>query len=152
MQRTKQINHDHRGAGSAHLTPSPQVQPTTRPTPQGLGRKFRLARPLRASDASSVSPDPSGPRTQTLPRPILPALGVKPRLARPLQGSGAGRRSIGSARLPTHAARTHGVTGEVTPIPQHGRVTTVPTTLGTVRPYLFHCVTLPLSLWCTASQ
>ena len=102
-----------------------RTQVPTRPTPQGLGRKFRLARPLRASDADTASPDPLG-------------FGRKSRLARPLQGSGAGRRSPGSARLPTHGARTHDVTGAVTPIPQQGRVTTIPTTLGTAA--------LPLSL------
>ena len=78
----KQINHDHRGTSSAHLTPSPQVQPTTRPTPRGLGRKFRLVRPLKASDASSNSSDPSGPRTQVPSRPTPQGFGLRHRLAR----------------------------------------------------------------------
>jgi len=116
------------------------------------------------SDTRSASPDPTRPRMQTPTRPIPSAsgassvspdplgLGRKPRLARPLQGLGTGRRSTGSARLPTHGARTHDVTGTVTPIPQQGRVATVPATLGTaalplsiVRPYPFHCGVPPHS-------
>ena len=77
------------------LTPEPQGQTATRPTPWasdadtvspdplGLRRKFRLARPPRGSDADTVSPDPLG-------------LGCKFRLARPLQGSGAKRCSTRS--------------------------------------------------------
>jgi hypothetical protein len=80
----------------AHLTPGSQTKPRLarppgsrtqappRPTPQGLGRKFRLARP-RGSDADTASPDPLG-------------LGRKFRLARPLQGSGAKRRSTRSGQ------------------------------------------------------
>ena len=135
---------------------------TTRPTPQDLGHKIRLARPLRASHADTVSPDPLGlgrrqrlarsprPRAQAPSRPIPSALGAsslspdplglgrKFRLARPLQGSGAGRRSTRSVRLPPQGVRTRDVTGTVTPIPQQDRVATVSTTLGTA--------TLPLSL------
>ena len=111
---------------------------STRPTPKGLGRKFRLARPPRASDASSDSPDPPGPRTQVPTRPTPQGLGRKFRLARPLPGSGAGPHSTWAARLPPHGAHTHDVTGAMTPIPQQGRVSTIPTTLDTAA--------LPLSL------
>ena len=88
----------------------------SRPTPPGLGRRHRLARPLSASDASSVSPDPSRARA---PTPLLQI----PRHR---------------ARLPTHGARTHDRTGAVTPISQQGMAATIPTTLV--------AVTLPLSL------
>jgi len=57
-----------RARALAHLTPGPQVQTTTRPTPW-------------ASDASSASPDPSGPQTQVLSRPTQ-GLGCRHRLAR----------------------------------------------------------------------
>ena len=126
------------------LTAITGARAPTRPTPPGLGRKFRLARPLRTSDASSDSPDPSGPRTQVPTRPTPQDLGRRHRLARPLLGSGTRPRSTRSTRLPPYGARTPEVTSAMTPIPQQGRVPTVPTTLVTVA--------LPLSLWHTASQ
>jgi len=66
-----------------------------------------------ALGVSSVPPDPSRARAPTPLHPVR-------------------------ARLPTHGARTHDVTGAVTPIPQQGMVETIPTTLDTA--------TLPLSL------
>jgi hypothetical protein len=95
-----------------------RIQFPTRPTPQGLGRKFRLARPLRVSDSSSDSPDPLGSRNQVPSRPTPSRLG---------------RRTPFHLESKTSTARhrTHDVTGTMTPIPQQGRVSTVPTTLGT---------------------
>jgi len=70
--------------------PGARTRVPSRPTPLGLGREFRLARPPWPSDASSVSPDPSRARVPTPFRPIRHH----------------------SARLPTHSARTHDVTGK----------------------------------------
>ena len=99
---------------------------------QGFGRKFRLARPLRASDANSDSPDPSGLRTQVLPRPTPQDIGRKFRLARPRPGSDAGPHSAWAARLPPHGARTHDMTDTMASIPRQGKAITIPTTLVTV--------------------
>ena len=71
--------------------------------PQRLGRRHCLARPPLAPGVNSVSPDPSRARAPTPLRPTR-------------------------ARLPTHGARTHDVTGAVTPISQQGMVATMPTT------------------------
>ena len=96
-KRKKHTNHNHRGTGlSSFNSPDPsgpRTQVPTRPTPQGLGRKFRLARPLRDSDASSDSPDPSGTRTRVPTRPTPQGLGREFRLARPLRLSDAGSAS-----------------------------------------------------------
>ena len=131
---------------------------------QGLGRKFRLGRPLRASDASSDSPDPSGPRTQVPTRPTPQGLGRKFRLARSLRASdassvspdlsGLGRRipihqdsKTLTTRRPyprrdkrddSHTAAGQG--GNCSNHPGHCSLTS------------FHCVPLPLSLWRIASQ
>jgi hypothetical protein len=81
-----------RASDASSDSPDPsghRTQVPTRPTPQGLGRKFRLARPLRASDASSDSPDPSGHRTQVPTRPTPQGIGREFRLARPLRASDA---------------------------------------------------------------
>ena len=117
------------------LTTVDGVRVPTRPTPQGLGRKFRLALPqglgrkfwlawpLRASDANTDSPDPP-------------------------PGSGAGSLPARTARLRSHGARTHDVTSAYRS--RAGwRLFQPPWAL---QPHLFHCVPLPLSLWRTASR
>jgi len=91
-----------------------------------------------ASGTSSVSPDPSRTRTQTPSSPDPLGLGRKFRLARPPRAQAPTPLRPVRARLPTHGARTHDVTGAVTPISQQGVVATIPTTLGTAA--------LPLSL------
>ena len=123
----------------------------TNHNPQGLGRKFRLARPLKASDASFDSPDPSGPRTQVPTRPTPQGLGREFPLARPRPGSGTGTHSAWAARLPPHGTRTYDMTDALASIPQQGKATTIPTTLGTAASP-FHYVPLPLSLQRTAAQ
>ena len=102
----------------------------SRPTPLGLGRQHRLARTPWASDASSVSPDPSRARAPTSLRPI------------PRHGT----------RLPMHDTHTHDVTGAVTSISWQGMVVTIPTTpasvalpLFTMQPHLFYCDVPPHS-------
>ena len=108
-KETKHTNHNHRGKGpNSSVSPDPsgsRTQVPSRPTPQSLGRRHRLARPL--------------------------GLGRKTRLDRPLQGSGAGRLSTRSARLPSYGAHTRDAMGAVTPIPQQGEVATVSTIQGT---------------------
>ena len=117
----------------ARPTPWPRARVPSRPTPSGARTQTPPRPTPLASSISSVSPDPSRARSPTPRRPVR-------------------------ARLPTHGARTHDVTGAVIPITQQGVVATVPTTLGTaalplsLQPYLSHCVTLPLLPWCTASQ
>ena len=65
------------------------ARPPAHLTPQGLGHEFRLARPRRASDTSSDSPDPVGPRTRVPTRPTPQGLGHEFRLARPRRASDA---------------------------------------------------------------
>ena len=65
-------------------------------------RKKHNNRDHRGTDASSDSPDPSGPRTQVPTRLTPQGLGLKFRLARPLPGLGAGPHSTWEARLPPH--------------------------------------------------
>jgi hypothetical protein len=105
------------------------------PRSPGLGRGFRLARPLGLR------------RKLRLARPL--GLGRKVRLARPLSGSGANtatpKHHLG-ARLPMHDDRTFDMTYAVIPIPRQGMAATVPTNPATVQPYLFHYTALPLSL------
>jgi hypothetical protein len=118
----------------------------TRPTPQGLGRKFRLARPLRASDASSDSPDPSGPRTPVPTRPTSQGLGRKLRFAQ-------SRPRLGR-RTPLHLGNktSPDMTDATAPITRQGKAMTVSTTPVTVALPLslytltpVHCSTLPHS-------
>ena len=81
--------------------------------------------------SSFDSPDPSGPRTRVPTRPTPQGLERKFRLARPRPGSGTGPHSTWAARLPPHGARTHDMTDAMASIPQQGKATTIPTTLGT---------------------
>ena len=91
-----------------------------------------------ASGASSVSPGPPGARTQTPPRPTPLASGASSISLEPSRAWAPTPLRPTRARLPTHGAHTHEVTGAVTPISQQGMVATIPTTLDTA--------TLPLSL------
>ena len=106
-----------------------------------LGPKSRLARPLGLGRKFHLAP---GARTQTLPRPTPLASGVSSVSPDPSRARAPTLLRPTRARLPTHGARTHEVTGVVTPTSQQGMVATIPTTLDTV--------TLPLLPWCTASQ
>jgi len=113
----------------ARLTPWPRAQTTAHPTPL-------------ASDASSASPDPSGPRTRVSSRLTPLGLGRQRRFARsPITVQGFRR----TAPVPT--------TWQAQWLPYHSRLWwwlfQPPWSL---QPYLFHYATLPLLLWCTASQ
>ena len=120
-KRKKYTNYNYQGTGPSSFNPPDPLglwtRVSTRSTPQGLGREFRLARPRRASDASSDSSDPAGPRTRVPTRPTPQGLERRFRLAQPLLGSGARSRSTRSTRLPPYGARTREVTSAMTPIP-----------------------------------
>ena len=104
----------------------PRTQVPTRPTPQGLERKFRLARPLETSDASSDSPDPDQARA---PDPT------------PTEQQDFHHTALVPATLQTrwlpYRSRARRQLFQPPRALQH---------------HLFHCVPLPLSLWRTASQ
>ena len=138
---------------------------------QGLGRKFRLARPLRVLDASSDSPDPLGSRTQVPTRPTPQGLERKFRLARTLRVSDASSDSPDPSgswtqapfhpipsrlgrRTPLHLGNkiSPDMTDVTAPITRQGKATTVSTTPITVALPLslytltpVHCSTLPHS-------
>ena len=94
---------------------------------QGLGRKFRLTRSLGASDASSDSPDPSGPRTQVLTRPTPQGLGRKFRLARPHRASDASSDSPdpSGSRTSVPTRPTPSGIGRRIPIHQDNEISTI---------------------------
>jgi len=147
-----------------HLTPEPQGQTITRPTPWasdadtdssdplGLGRKFRLARPPRGSDADTVSPDPPEARTQTLPRPTPSASGASsvspdPSRARASNDASRDQGKASDARRPyprrdrrSNFRITVGHGGDYSNHPGHYGLTSF-----TMQPYLFHYGVLPHS-------
>jgi hypothetical protein len=106
---------------------------------QGLGRKFRLARPLRASDASSDSPDPSGSRTQVPSRPIPSGLRRRTPLHQVNKTSTIRRPYPRSdKRDDSHTAAGQGA--DCSNHPGHCGLTSF-----TMQSYLFHCGVLPHS-------
>ena len=147
-----------------HLTPEPQGQTTTRPTPWasdadtvssdplGLGRKFRLARPPEA-------------RTQIPSRPTPQRLGRRHCLARPLPASGASSVSPdpSRARASNDACPDQGKASDARrPYSRRDRRSNFRITAGhggnysnhpghcgltsfTMQPYLFYCGVLPHS-------
>ena len=104
-----------RTRASAHLSPRSWAQITARPTPWPRARV-----PSRLT--------PSGARTQTPPCPTPLANGVNSVSPDPSRARAPTPLHPTRARLPTHGARTHDVTGAVTPITQQGLVATMPTT------------------------
>jgi len=120
-----------RARAPSRLAPWARDQTTAHPTPL-------------ASGASFVSPDPAGPRTRVPPRPTPLGLGRRRRrrFARsPITVQGFRR----TASVPT--------TWQAQWLPYRSRawwrLFQPPRSL---QPCLFHYATLPLLLWCTASQ
>jgi hypothetical protein len=101
-------NYNHQGLGRKFRLARPH---------QGLGRKFRLARPHRAPGTSSDSPDPAGPRTQVPTRPTPQGLGRKFRLARPHQGLGRKFRLARPHRASDASSDSPDPSGPRTPVP-----------------------------------
>ena len=103
-----------------------------------LGPKSRLARPRWPRTRVPSRPTPRA-RMQTPPRPTPLASGVSSVSPDPSRARAPTPLRLTRARLSTHDARTHDVTGAVIPIPQQGMVATVPTTLVTAASPLSLC-------------
>jgi len=117
-KKTKQVVDNHQDVGPSTSASSISGPNHGSPDPVGHGREFRLARP-------------PGARTQTPPRPTPLASGVSSVSPDPSRARAPTPLRLTRTRLSMHGARTHDVTGAVTPISQQGMVATVPTTLVT---------------------